>query len=328
MDIIRFTPDDTERVAQYADVLNAARAADSPWQHPLTLRGLERRLRHGWDGEVETPFVGLDDGRLVAAGSVDTTEWDNRHLAWVDCVVPPEHRRRGYGSQLFEALVAEARARGRTTVGADGWDNGVTRAFAARHGLDEASRAVQRRQLTAELDWDRLEKLHEEAADAASAYELVRREGPTPDDELDAVAEMAVSINDAPTDDLDVEDEVFPPERLRGYETSHLARGFRIFRILARHRETGELAGQTIVMVDGERPQLGDQHDTTVVGSHRGHRLGLLLKSDMNLWLREVQPQLAEISTWNAESNDHMIAVNDALGYRIMGRELDFQRTV
>ena len=48
----------------------------------------------------------------------------------------------------------------------------------------------------------------------------------------------------------------------------------------------------------------------------------------MNLWLRDVQPQLVSIDTWNAESNDHMIAVNEAIGYRIMGRELEFQKSI
>jgi hypothetical protein len=48
----------------------------------------------------------------------------------------------------------------------------------------------------------------------------------------------------------------------------------------------------------------------------------------MNLWLREVQPQIAEISTWNAESNDHMIGVNDVIGYRVVGRELEFQKAL
>jgi hypothetical protein len=45
-------------------------------------------------------------------------------------------------------------------------------------------------------------------------------------------------------------------------------------------------------------------------------------------WLREAQPQLATIDTWNAESNDHMIGVNEAVGYRVMGRALAFQRSM
>ena len=328
MQISLFGPDDNDQLAAYAAVTNAVRAMDSPWLHPVTLKGADGRFRYGWDGEVETPFLGLVDGAPVAVGTVATTEYDNLHLAWLGVHVHPEHRRRGHGSELLEALVGEARSRGRTTMGTDGWESEATRGFAARHGFEEKSRAIQRRQVLAEVDWDALERLHADAAAAASAYEVVRREGRTPDDELDEVAEMSLSINDAPTDDLDIEDEVFPPERLRGYEDAQLAKGRRLFRVLARQRETGQLAGHTVVVVDGERPHLAEQHDTTVVRSHRGHRLGLLLKTDMNLWLREVQPQIAEISTWNAESNDHMIGVNEAIGYRAVGRELQLQKSI
>jgi peptide/nickel transport system ATP-binding protein len=42
----------------------------------------------------------------------------------------------------------------------------------------------------------------------------------------------------------------------------------------------------------------------------------------------EEEPQLREVDTWNAESNDHMIGVNELLGYRVLGRVLDFQRPV
>jgi hypothetical protein len=83
-----------------------------------------------------------------------------------------------------------------------------------------------------------------------------------------------------------------------------------------------------VVTVDTERPEIGDQHDTAVVQSHRGHRLGVLVKADMVRWLAEEEPQLATIDTWNAESNDHMIFVNEVLGYRIMGRQLEFQRRI
>ena len=104
---------------------------------------------------------------------------------------------------------------------------------------------------------------------------------------------MSAAINDAPIDDLDIEDEVFSPERMRAYETRQLGQGHRLFRVFARHRETGELAGHTVVVVDGERPQLAEQHDTSVVRAHRGHRLGLLLKTDMNaLAGARSQPQI------------------------------------
>ena len=328
MEIEPFGPDDADRLAQYTAVVNAARAVDSPWQHPATLLSEEGRFRYGWDGEVESPYVGLVDGVPVAVGRVATTDYDNLHLAWLGVQVHPEHRRRGHGTRMLEELVQEVQARCRTSIGIDGWDDEGARGFAARHGLEQKSAAIERRQQLAELDWVAIERLHAEASAAAAAYEIVRREGRTPDDELEQLAEMASAINDAPTDDLDIEDEVFSADRMRAYETSQLARGQRMFRTFARHRDTGEQAGHSVVLVDVERPHLAHQHDTSVVRSHRGHRLGLLLKTDMNLWLREVQPQIAEISTWNAESNDHMIGVNDAIGYRVVGRELEFQKSL
>jgi GNAT superfamily N-acetyltransferase len=328
MEIHRFGPDDTDRLQQYVDVVNAAQAVDSPWVRPATMRNQEGRFRYGWDGEVEAPYVGLDGGVPVVVGRVGTTDYDNLHLAWLGLQVHPDHRRRGHGTAMLEALVEETTARGRTSIGTDGWEAESTNGFAARHGLDQKSAAIQRRQFVAELDWAEIESLHKEAAVAAAAYDLVRREGRTPDDELEEVAVMASAINDAPTDDLDIEDEVFSAARMRAYESAQLAKGNRIFRTFARHRDTGELAGHTVVVVDGERPQYAEQHDTSVVAAHRGHRLGLLLKTDLNLWLRDVQPQVTEISTWNAESNGYMIAVNEAIGYRVMGRELEFQKSL
>ncbi len=198
----------------------------------------------------------------------------------------------------------------------------------ARHGLALKQYEVNRRQFLADLDWARLDRLYAEAAPHAAAYELVRSPRRTPDDELPAVAAMVSAINDAPLDELDVEDEVFTPERVRAYEHANAAREIHLHRLVARHRETGELAGHTVVGVDGERPEIAEQHDTSVVRAHRGHRLGLLLKIEMLRWLREAQPQIATIDTWNAESNDHMIGVNEAVGYRVMGRALAFQRSV
>jgi GNAT superfamily N-acetyltransferase len=254
------------------------------------------------------------------------TERDNRHLAWLDVEIHPDHRRRGHGSRLLERLVADATALGRTVVGLDGWDSPANAGFAAHHGFALRSRDVNRRQHLADVDPARVRKAFDEAAHAAADYELVRLVGRTPDDLLEAVAELAASINDAPTDDLDIEDEVMSGERLTAYEDAMAARGERLYRLVARHRPTGGLAGHTVVVVDSHRPTAGSQHDTAVARAHRGHRLGLLLKAGMLLWLAEDEPQLQTVDTWNAESNDHMIGVNEELGYRVLGRTLVFQR--
>jgi GNAT superfamily N-acetyltransferase len=257
MEIVEFAPDDRAAVRDYVAVANAVRAADSPFEHPMTERDAAGILRYGWDLDPVLPYLLRVDGEAVALGEYDVSRRDNFHLAWLTVQVHPEHRRRGHGSALLDALVARARTEGRTSVGLDGWESAATTGFAARHGFDLKQVEVARRQVVAELDWPRLDKLYDEALPHAAAYELVRSAGMTPEQDLEAVAAMVAAINDAPTGDLDVEDEVFTPQRVRDYDEAQRGRGHRVHTVFARHRATGDLAGQTTVAVDGERPPAG-----------------------------------------------------------------------
>jgi len=316
---------DTSLLEGVVALENAVNATDSPWVHDQTLEGLIGYLRHGWDGEAPELHVGVLDGRVVATGNVHVSEWDNLDLAWLGVQVHPDLRRRGLGTLMWAHVSKRAADLGRSKVGADAWDGTGGEPFANTQGLVRKSQSINRRQHLEDLDLDEVRSLRDAAAEAASAYELVRIEGRTPDELLPAMSDMVASINDAPLDDLEIEDEVFPPERIRSYEDAQIAQDHRLYRVLARHRDTGELAGHTVVAVEAARPAIGHQHDTTVVRTHRGHRLGLLLKADMNLWLAETEPALRTVDTWNAESNDHMISVNETLHYRWMGRGLEMQ---
>jgi RimJ/RimL family protein N-acetyltransferase len=50
------------------------------------------------------------------------------------------------------------------------------------------------------------------------------------------------------------------------------------------------------------------------------------VKTAMVQWLRAAEPALERIHTWNAESNRYMIAVNEALGYTILGQPANWWR--
>jgi GNAT superfamily N-acetyltransferase len=328
MELREFGPDDLDDVRAYVEVQNAVRAADAPWEHPLTEHEAVGHMRHGWDGDPDIPFLASVDGKAVAFAEYYSSRWDNQHVAGIEIGVHPAHRRQGHGTSLFDAMVDRARSEGRTTVLTGGWDLPATRAFAARHDLEEGMVAVNRRQFPAELDRDALARLYDETLPHAAEYDLVRLLGRSAEADLAGLAEMTAAINDAPIDDLDIEDEVFTPERIRAYEDAQLGRGHRLYRVFARHRDSGQWAGQTVVAVEAERPHLAGQHDTSVVRAHRGHRLGLLLKLDMLSWLAEAEPQVEQLDTWNAQSNDHMIDVNETRGYRVMGRGIEFQKKI
>lgn len=328
MDVREFGPDDTASLRAFADLENAVSAVDSPWRHPETPYRQEMRMRYGWDGEVGRYFLACADGEPVGGVVVHTSEYDNLDLAWCYVLVHPRHRRRGHGTTLLESAYDVSRSMGRTMFGTDGWEGESTTGFAAATGLEKKSQAINRRQHLKELVPGLAQAVHDEAMARAGDYELVRIQGHSPDDLLDQLSRVSAAINDAPLDDLELEDEAYPPERIRAYEQAQEAGGKRLYRILARHRGTGELGGHTVVAVETDRPWIGDQHDTAVAREHRGHRLGALLKADMMLWLAEAEPQLETIDTWNTESNDHMIGINERLGYRVIGRELQFQRRI
>lgn len=326
MQVREYDAHDTEAVEAGRQVLNAAYRADCPWLPELTTYRRQMLVRYGWDQSPEQHLLACVDGVTVALAEVELGQWDNRDLAWIYLVVHPEHRRRGVGSAFLTEIFERARRADRTKIGGAWWQTPATEAFAQRHGFELASREIYRCVTLADLPVGFVGAAYAEAAPHAGDYELLRIEGCVPAVMLPAVAEVTASINDAPLDDLDIEDEVFPVERIQDYQDATIESGHRLYRVVARHRDTGELGGHTVVVVDCERPQLAHQHDTSVARAHRGHRLGLLLKADLMRWLADAEPQVVSIDTWNAESNEHMIRVNERLGYRALGRELAFQR--
>jgi RimJ/RimL family protein N-acetyltransferase len=324
MELVEFGPDDAAHFDAFLALTLEIFAADCPWEPPRTAYRQRKYIEHSWEGEPGRWFVAYDGAEPVGIAVIDASDYDNLEMAWFTLQVAPGSRRRGHGTAMIRALEGLAGEMGRPLLGMDGWDTDATRGFAASLGYDRKSAEI-RRMLVIE-DVRGLASIREDAWHRAADYELVRVEGHAPDDLLPGLVDLTAAINDAPTDDLEWEDEVYSPERVRAYEHAQIESGFRFRRVVARHRASGELAGHTVVVVDAEQPAYAEQHDTSVVRAHRGHRLGLLLKVEMLLWLAEAEPQLERIYTNNAESNRYMIAVNEALGYRPVGRIVEFQR--
>ncbi len=327
MEITRLSPDDEVGCVDAVAVMSAAAKVDCPEALLSTPRSYAAHLKHGWDGDPGQAFLARDDdGVVVGLLGLHTPTYDNTHLAWASVEVHPDHRSRGIGSELLGYADQMAREQGRTSFGTDSWDLPKANAFALRHGFEQKAIDVNRRQDIAGLDWSVVQRMYDEAVQASAGYELVRLTGRVPDELLDGMVALTASINDAPRDDLDVEDDVFTPERLRKYEAAQEAADRTIYRMIARERSTGALAGHSTIVVERERPHIAEQHDTAVDRAHRGHRLGALVKTAMLLWMRDEEPAVTQVDTWNAESNTHMIAINEPLNYRIIARTISYQK--
>ncbi len=151
--------------------------------------------------------------------------------------------------------------------------------------------------------------------------------GPTPDGMLDGMVAVHEAMNDAPADE-GKEPDVWDVDRVRRFDEEMTQRRQTMYRVLARHVPTGEWAGMSLVAVDEFLPTVAFQEDTTVVRAHRGHRLGLLMKTDMLRWVAELRPEVTAIDTWNATDNHHMIAVNERLGCRVIAQQVGYRRVL
>jgi hypothetical protein len=132
------------------------------------------------------------------------------------------------------------------------------------------------------------------------------------------VVALHEAMNDAPADDPTQEGESWSADRVAAYERAMATRHQTIHRVLVRHEPTGGWAGNTLLCVDELRPRIAFQEDTAVVAGHRGHRLGLLMKTAMLEWIAEERPEVEAVDTWNSTRNHHMIAVNETLGAQVV----------
>jgi len=142
--------------------------------------------------------------------------------------------------------------------------------------------------------------------------------GDTPDEYCGPLAEVFNAFNDAPHGENE-EPEFWDAKRDPGADGKR-----RASRAAAqpRHRRypltrPGRWPRNSAVLVDPEASQWGFQQLTAVIRTHRGHRLGLLVKTAMLELLASAEPQIEWIATGNAASNEHMIAVNEQLGYKV-----------
>jgi RimJ/RimL family protein N-acetyltransferase len=275
-------------------------------------------LREGFEKTPGETWVASDaDGGIVGYYRMHLWDLENLDRASFGPVVHPAVRRRGFGRALLRHEAARAAANGRSVLSSVTVADSAGAAFAQTLGAKLELDEVRRVQYLDKIAPGMVRSLRQQAERAAAGYSLVNWTGVTPDEFLGQLANVINAFEDAPRGE-GVEAEAWDADRIeRG---SALIRDglLRNYGVAALHDATGEMAAYTGVNVDPESPQWGYQQLTAVTRPHRGHRLGLLVKTAMLELLAEAEPQLECIQTGNAAANEHMIAVNDQLGYEVV----------
>jgi GNAT superfamily N-acetyltransferase len=315
---LQWEPADTATASALYEVYRAAHLADEPAEPPDS-PGTHRSLLTGdWEGAPgEVWYLPGESGGTVAYYRLDLPDLENLDRAFVYLFAHPALRRQGTGRALLRHAAERAAAHGRTVLDGFTLEDSAGDVFARSVGATLALEEARRVQELREIPPERVAKLRAEAERKAAGYSLVTWTGPIPDEYAAGLAEVINAFADAPHPE-GVQPEVWDADRIRQrtgmlLRAGHL-RGYSVAGVL---EATGEMAAITEVTIDPEVPEWGYQQLTAVTRPHRGHRLGLLVKAAMMQWLADAEPRLDRISTGNGVDNEHMIAVNEALGYRL-----------
>ncbi|MBA4101176.1 MAG: GNAT family N-acetyltransferase [Arthrobacter sp.] len=304
-----------------------------------------------WQGneyEERQLFLARLKGETVGMCSVELPLRENTHTAGIDVLIAPVHRRRGLGRTLLLHAESIARERGRTSLygyhevplaAADG--NPLLPAKSGAGGLPVTEPAVafaagsgyelEQVERSSRLDLpvapELLDRLESEAAAGAGGYIITGWDDTCPEDLVRAYAVLKARMStDVPIAGMDWEGEDWDAARVREEEQTMARGGVQSAVTAALHSATGELVAYTVLNWRPGVPASIAQQDTLVTAKHRGRRLGTLIKVAN---LRRAQgrwPSARSVLTWNASENQHMLAINIALGFRPAGYEGEWQK--
>ncbi|MFF3885857.1 GNAT family N-acetyltransferase [Streptomyces sp. NPDC001914] len=244
------------------------------------------------------------------------------HRAELEISVHPAERRAGVGGALLTAALTAARGDGRRPLVARVTAGSPGEPFLAAHGFRRVLALTFARLALPELD---LEAVTAIAERPHPGYALTSWEGVVPAELAHTFAASRRAMDDMPMEDSDHGIDVWDVERVVAVAEAVLERGDALHTVAVVDRSDGSVAGFTELVVPGDGRGDAQHYGTGVLPEHRGHGLGLWMKAESVRRARLRYPELAGLLTDTADSNAHMIGINDALGYRPTHRELEFR---
>lgn len=334
MDVELLDVGDDALCARAYQAIVASKTFERPWFEPPSLEETLVEWRHVDKAEPMEIWTALDDGEVLGVATIWFPQLDNTWLGWFDLQVHPGHRRRGAGSALMERLVDRAGHEVRTTLVAEvlvpvGSDDHPYRRFLEQHGFSLNNTEVIRH-LDLPVDQALLDELAARARPRwQEGYRVETFVGLVPEElQLSLCAVMNRLGVDAPTGDIDFEEESLTPERLREYAELEQAQGRTRLTTLAINRGSGEVVAYTDLIVPSGAPTTVWQYGTLVHPDHRGRSLGMAIKVENLRRLQAEHPGRKRVVTGNDGTNSWMLSINEELGFRIVELCPGYQRSL
>ena len=155
---------------------------------------------------------------------------------------------------------------------------------------------------------------------AGADHEVRTFEGVPPEELRAGIAVLKARMStDAPHGEMIQPESQWDANRVvQHYEA--LSATSRVLLAIVLHAVTGEVVALNELISSRRRPDAPlQQKDTLVLPKHRGHRLGRLVKAANLVAARAAVPEATSVLTFNAHENQHMLAINDELGFERRG---------
>ncbi len=269
-----------------------------------------------------------DSGGVVGIGDLTMYRRENDHLAELVVAVLAPARRLGVGSAIVAEAERLARASGRRQLG--GMDEVPVRAgygdaaaaFAERLGFGAAQHMVRRELQLASAPGHLY-------GPCPPGYSLITFLDRWPDVFIEDRCELGRRMStDIPLGEQVRDEEMWDEVRVRQMEANLAAQNRAKVTTAAVHDASGHVVAFTEIAVPLGAPQSSWQHDTLVMAEHRGHGLGRAVKVANVFAVTQAYPAVQTISTWNAAENEHMIAINDAMGFEVVAHSTSWLKNV
>lgn len=328
---------DPTAIEAYCEVIDACRRHDVPRWRETTIEMARQMVDAPFPDRNQEFHVAWLDGEPVGRVMVELPTLENLETMSADIWVVPAHRRRGLGRELFEFVRGVAGTKERKKIfGSTLWElpgipapNLAGARFAEALGFTSAMAEVTRRLDLSTMEETALEVMLADAQRHSAGYRLISWDGPPPEEYINDLAYLDARLMvDAPMGEMELEPPKPDPERVRGFHRSLTERRRLGYHTAAIHTETDRLVAWTTITRELSLAWHAFQQITIVEQEHRGHRLGALVKVANLHYLRANAPTVTAIDTFNADENVHMIAINEAMGFRPLYAWQNWQREI
>jgi GNAT superfamily N-acetyltransferase len=245
-----------------------------------------------------------------------------------DLFVRRDQRRAGIGSKLLRRICEQSSSEGRSLLTWSTFDAvpaGET--FARRLGA-RAARVNRTSELRlADVDWAMIDLWANARGERARGYRLEMVDGIFPDHLRGDAAAFHHIMQTQPRDDLDVGDVMIDADDVAELDRALVEAGRERWTCFVRD-PYGNCVGGTEVTFEPWEPTTVLQQNTGIDPAHRGRGLAKWAKAATLDRIRRDRPEAERVRTGNAFSNAPMLAINDALGFKVINTQTEWQADV